>query len=159
MMIRKNKKLLFSLITICGTILMIGQIVYAINKEPGSTEDPLVTLSFVEQRIDQLKGYIDEKIKTTPSTGGAVSLEVVNLKAGENLIAYQGTEIILRSGRAVIIDSPAGGISNLTSGFDLRKGERIPQNHLLLVPRTDGRGAKAETATVFMVRGAYRIEQ
>ena len=156
-MFRNNKKILLSLMTICGTVLIVGQLVYAINQEPGSTEDPLVTVSFVEQKINEIKLYVDEKIRTTPSTGGD-SLEVVNLKAGEKLIAGQGTEIILRSGTAVAIDSPGGGLSNVTAGVDIRKGEKIPLNHLMIIPRADGRGAEAQTATVFMVRGTYRIE-
>lgn len=155
-MIKKNKKVFFSIIVLCGT-LVVGQIVYAVGKEPGSSEDPLVTLSYVEQRISQLRTYIDQQIRSNPSSGGA-TFQVVNLQAGQTLVAGQGTEIILRSGRATAIDSPHGGLSDVTAGRDIRKGQPVPQNHLLIIPRADGRGARSETATVFMIRGSYSIE-
>ncbi|WP_026476650.1 hypothetical protein [Alkaliphilus transvaalensis] len=154
---KKNKKVLFSLLILCGT-LIVGQLVYAAGKEPGSTDDPLVTVSFVEQKINQIKAYVDDQIRTAPSTGGATTLEVVNVGAGQTLVAGQGTEMILRSGRATAVASPGGGLSDVTAGRDITTGEVIPQNHLLIIPRADGRGAKAETATIFMVRGSYRIE-
>lgn len=150
-------------ITITVLILMfiVGQVVYAINKEPGSTDDPLVTLSFVEQRVEQLKFYIDEKIATlTPATGVTDNnLVVVELKPGEKLIAAQGTEIILRGGKALVIDNPLGGLADVTAATDLRMNQVVPPNHLLIVPREDGRGVKAENDVILIVRGAYRVEK
>jgi len=132
-------------------LFTIIQFVYAANGEPGSNEDPLVTLSYVEQRIQQLRYYIDDSIdslkggvsdQAPPSApeGKATALEVVELKAGQQLIANQGTEIILRGGRAVAIDSALGGLSDITAATDIRRDQNIPANHLLIVPRDDGRG-------------------
>ena len=159
-----NKKQRITTITLIALVLtlIVGQVVYAINKEPGSTDDPLVTLSFVEQRVEQLKFYIDQKIAAlAPSTGGGggdAQLVVVELKPGQKLIAGQGTEIILRGGKALVIDNPLGGLANVTAARDLRMNEVVPPNHLLIVPRDDGRGVKAENDVVLIVRGSYRVE-
>jgi len=119
--------------------------------DPGSESDPIVTKSYVEKLILNMKQYVDSK------TGGSASLEVVNLNEGERIVGEGGTEIILRSGQAAIVDSIGGGISDLTAGKDLKKDEKAPQNHLLLVPRDDGRGLAAESDVVLMVRGNFTI--
>ena len=148
------------LIIAVSFVFVIGQAVYANTKALGTGEDPLVTLSFVEQRIEQLKYYVDEKIKGGsngyPSETGT-DLKVVELKAGSSLIGGQGTELILRGGRAIAIDSSMGGLSDVTGAKDLGKNENIPANHLLIIPRDDGRGIKAITDIFVMVRGNYEI--
>lgn len=158
----KNHKGTTIVILVSLLVLLVGQMVYASTKEPGTAEDPLVTLSFVEQKLDQLKFYIDEKVKGVPQGApqveGGAALVVVELKAGQSLIAGQGTELILRAGTAVAIDSPLGGLSDVTGAKDIRNNQAIPTNHLLIVPRDDGRGVLAKENAVFMVRGGYTIK-
>lgn len=154
-----NKKR-FMLVIAVGFILMVGQLVYANTEEPGADGDPLVTLSFVEQKIEQLRHYIDEKVQNNsgsyPVQSGAI-FEVVELKAGSSLIGGQGTELILRSGEAAAIDSSMGGLSDVTGAKDLAKNVDVPSNHLLIIPRDDGRGIKATTDIFVMVKGSYEI--
>jgi len=102
---------------------------------PGSEEDPLVSRS-----------YVDSVVKMT----------VVELSSGQSLIGYSGTEIILRSGTATVVDSELGGLCD-SLGSDLTKGTQVPKNHLLLVPRDDGRGIKATSNAFVMVRGKFDI--
>lgn len=154
-----KKKRVTRYILILVLLVLISQIVYASSNEPGSNEDPLVTLSYVEQRIEQMKFYIDQNIASVKSDEGNVNLEVVELKNGERLIAGQGTEIILRGGKALAIDSPLGGLSDITDARDIRKDEVVPSNHLLIVPRDDGRGVKAVTNCILMIKGSYKIEK
>ncbi len=104
---------------------------------PGSEADPLVS-----------KSYVDSKFK----------MVVVEVPAGGQLLGSAGTEIIVRSGTATVIDTPQGGLSDVTEGRDLKKGEPAPANHLLIVPRDDGRGIKAVTPLFVMVRGAYSLQ-
>jgi len=154
-------------LTIVLTIFSLTYIVMASNIEPGSTEDPIVTQSYVELRNQQLKFYIDESIKKIQSSigqsggtgqGGSV-FEVVNVPAGKKLVAAGGTELILRSGEATAIGNSVGdGISNVTIGQDLKNGTVLQRNHLIIVPRSDGRGANSKTNTIFMVKGGYTIE-
>lgn len=163
--IRISKKGAFITI-IALTIFSLTYIGMALGTQPGSTEDPIVTQSYVEMRNQQLRFYIDESIKKIQDSlalgsgagQGGSTYEIVNVPAGKNLIAGASTELILRAGQAIVIDSPLGGISNVTVGKDLKKGEAVPQNHLLIVPRNDGRGANARTDSIFMVKGSYSIQ-
>ena len=115
---------------------------------PGSEGDPVVTKSYVDSQIAQLKG------------GGTASntYVVVQVGAGQRLLGKSGTEIILRSGEATAIDNGANGVSDMTAGKDLMTGQSVGQNHLLLVPKDDGRGILATTDLFVMVRGAYSIQ-
>lgn len=149
-------------------LVMASIFAFASGIVPGSEQDPVVTLSYVNAQIDQLKAYIDSKISSTgdsqskdqEASQGAVisSYEILNLSGGQSLIGKESTEIILRSGEATAIGNGANGISDLTAGKDLLTGDVIGQNHLLLVPRDDGRGIKAVTDIWVMVKGAYEIK-
>ena len=79
------------------------------------------------------------------------------LKKGQKLLG--NCEIILRSGSAEAVCPGANGISDLTEGADLADKTVLSANHLLLVPRDDGRGlVVTSTEAYIMVRGTYRIE-
>ena len=137
--------------------------------EPGSENDPLVTLSYVEKKIDQLKYYVDQKLSGT-STGAKTTWEVVEVPAGKSLIGKEGTEIILRSGDArsiskITIEIKNGvesiidnGLTDVTDGKDLKMDELISKDHLLIIPRDDGRGASTITTCFFLVKGDYDIK-
>lgn len=133
---------------------------------PGDSSDPIVVLSYLNERISALiKEYkLDEisnllkKVDNLPSAGGSTStLEVVEIKAGEKLIGGAGTELILRGGKAFVIGSELGGISDVTVGKDFVSGMEFVANHLMIVPRGDGRGAYTNDYAIFMVRGTYEI--
>lgn len=120
--------------------------------EPGSESDPIVTKSYVDKVINNLQQYIDTK------SGGSESFEIVYIEQGQQLIGNKGTEIILRSGIASVVDSGNGGLADVTEGKDITSGENVIQNHLLIVPRDDGRGVKAENNNVvLLVKGAYMV--
>ncbi len=142
-----------------------------ISAAPGDNSDPIVVLSYLNQRLNELIAKynldkvavheksiaeLNEKIKNG-GTGAASSLEVVNLKAGEKLIAGAGAEIILRGGKATAIASDLGGLSDVTKAVDIAHGVDIAPNHLLIVPRNDGRGVLATTAAILMIRGEYKV--
>lgn len=129
---------------------------------PGSETDPVVTLSFVDQKVEQLKYYIDSKIENQnfqKETVETQELEIVKLLNGQKIIGESGTEIILRSGKAKAIGSINGGLCDITSGKDIGNAKDIEKNHLLLVPRSDQRGIQAQTDVYVMIRGNYHIIQ
>lgn len=152
----KNKIKRVGLILSSLFIILGARVVFS---EPGTEGDPLVTISYVEKKIDQvreqIKFYVDSKV--SGETGGGNVLEVVNLSSGQSIIGKSGTEIILRGGSATAIASNLGGLSDLTSGEDIIMNGKISPNHLLLIPRDDGRGAYSTTDTIFLVRGEYEI--
>ncbi len=130
--------------------------------EPGSEQDPLVTLSYVEKKIEQLKYYVDTELgKKNTGSDKVGTWIVVEVPAGNSLICKDGTEIILRSGEAraiaIVVNGIMNGLTDITAGKDLAMEESIKANHLLIVPRDDGRGARALTNSFFLVKGDYEI--
>ncbi|MHC1696252.1 MAG: hypothetical protein AB9835_13495 [Eubacteriales bacterium] len=137
------------------------------SASPGSADDPLVTLSYVKQVLQpQIEASLINKLSgtgmTTPTspTGGGAEFKVVELKNGQILRPVGSLEVVLRSDSASVISPfPSQGLSDLTAGGELLGGTVIPINHLLLIPRADGRAVKATSELVFiMVRGEYTIE-
>jgi hypothetical protein len=130
-------------------IFSLSAAVAAATATPGSEGDPVVTKSYVDTQIAQLK-----------SSGGTASsvYQPVQLTAGQKMIGNEGTEIIVRSGETTAIDNGANGVSDVTGAMDLMTGQGVPLNHLLLIPRSDGRGIQANTEVWVMVRGSYTLK-
>ena len=136
---------------------------------PGDSNDPIVVLSYLNDRIKALvNDYkldniadLQKKVDTLASNespgGSSAALEVVEIRAGEKLIAGAGTELILRGGKAFVIGSELGGLANVTAGKDFVSGMEFVSNHLMIVPRGDGRSAYTDDYAIFMVRGTYEI--
>ena len=112
--------------------------------EPGNAEDPLISKSYVDLT---LVPYID-RVST---------FSVVNLSAGQIFIGNAGCEFILRMGNATILATEKGGICDVTVGGDWPNGSVCPANHNLIVPVGDGRGVKADTDIILMVKGTYTL--
>lgn len=130
----------------------------AVGIVPGSEGDPVVTLGYVEKRLSELKSTIMEDVDSSGSSERAV-YEVVNLEKGQKIIFGHSTEVILRAGQASAIVSEQGGLSDITTGIDIGDNEEIPKNHLLIIPRDDGRGFNIHSTVYVMVKGDYKIEQ
>ncbi|NLT47887.1 MAG: hypothetical protein GXX92_05675 [Clostridiales bacterium] len=142
---KANVTVLIVAIALIVTTVAVG----AAGYEPGSPEDPVVTKSYVDAQIAALKG------------GGQASASVfqpVFVEKGKNLIGGEGTELILRSGGALAIAKGQDGLSDVTEGKDLAGTLAVTRNHLLLIPRADGRGIYAATDIWVMVKGTYTIE-
>jgi hypothetical protein len=128
-------------------------IVQAVAADPGSDTDPIVTQSYVDAKINSLAAKLNE---ITGNSGS--KYEVVSISAGKQLIAGGSTEIVLRQGKATAIASATGGLSDVTLGGDWQTGFNIPANHLLIVPKDDGRGLTAVTDIKILIRGTYIIK-
>jgi hypothetical protein len=119
---------------------------------PGDEDDPIITLSYIEQ---VLVPSITKQINQT----AAPVFEVVDIEAGSSLICEAGTELILRKGTATVIATEKGGLANVTSGIDLQNNAPVPANSLLIVPLSDGRGITAQDDLILMIKGKYTIKQ
>lgn len=116
------------------------------------TDDPLITESYLNDVfMQEVKDYID-------ANKGGSSFEVLSIEKGKTFIGKSGCEVILRQGKAEILGSDLGGLSDVTLAGDLSTGYDMPANHLLIIPRDDGRGFKAKTNVVIMVKGNYDIK-
>lgn len=157
-------KLKKSLLTLGFATILLGTTIAF--SEAGTKNDPLVSLSYFEKKMDELKDYVDTRLKQNDNgRKDTVSdtFQVVELAKGQSIIGKNGTEIILRGGtgkgvgKAKIVAPGSDGLSDITEGKDLKNGQDVPLNHLLIVPRDDGRGVYAETDSVYLVKGQYEI--
>ena len=168
----KKVKVALAVIGITATTL------YAADNGLGSASDPLDTKSYVDQKITEISGNMDNSslakqvatqqalienlmeeisgLKNAETPNNNV-FEVVVVQPGQVIYGKQSTEMIMRSGKAQAVTVAAGGLQDITSGEDLSSGMEIPKNHLLIIPREDGRGLLADTKLTVMVRGGYTI--
>ena len=146
-----------------ATILLGTTIAFS---EAGTRNDPVVSLSYFEKTMDELKDYVDAKLRqdnNDEKTVESATFEVVEIEAGQSIIGKGGTEIILRggtgkgAGRAKVVAPGKDGLSDITDGKDLKSGQDVPLNHLLIVPRDDNRGVYAVTDSVYLIKGDYEI--
>ena len=112
--------------------------------DPNNMDDPIITKSYVDLNIIP---YIDN----------STAFSVVNISANQMLIGEAGCEFILRMGTATVIATEKGGLCDTTLGGDWPNGSTAPGNHLLIVPVSDGRGLKAVTDIIVMVKGKYTL--
>jgi hypothetical protein len=129
-------------VILLGSGFWLGQVA-AETGDPGSAADPIVSKSYVDQ---QVKALTDQ-----------TSFQVVNLPKGSTLVGESGTEIVMRAGVVSVQATPLGGVLDVTSGRDLPQGFAAEQNHLLVVPRSDGRGVRAVQDSILMVKGAFTL--
>ncbi len=83
-----DKRLKFFVVVIVLAMFFIfALVVKADVAEPGSEGDPLVTKSYVDKVLSDLKQYIDSK------AGSPASFEIVYMEKSQQLIGDRGTEI------------------------------------------------------------------
>ncbi|MDD2301267.1 MAG: hypothetical protein QM215_06825 [Bacillota bacterium] len=131
---------------VVSSIALGGGGIFGADSGAGTAADPVVT-----------KSYVDELFASLSIEPQSVIFEVVEVDAGTKLIGGAGAELILRGGKATAIDNGIDGLSDLTAGRDLKTGNAVSLNHLLLVPKEDGRGLYCETRSWVMVKGAYTL--
>lgn len=134
---RLNRNRTIILVLLAAASLFVVYTAFAgADSDPGTSGDPLVTQSYVDRYV---------------------RWEVAELETGQVLKGYAGTEIIVRRGQTVVIDPVGNGIPDLTAGTDIFAGSPVPNNHLLLIPRDDGRAVGAKSAVVVMYRGGATV--
>ena len=168
----------------------VGQASAQTGAAPGTTEDPLASVSYVTQAIasalqgqvptlvsqsiqSALPGVVTPLVQSTVQadvqaalknlpTSSSESVAVVSVPPGQELVAQQGTEFVLRGGAATVELAPtsAGGFADLTSGQNLAQGATVPQNQLLLAARSDGRGIVpvGQARILVLVVGPYTVQ-
>lgn len=164
------KKILTSFLALALALGALGMTMAA-AAEPGSSKDPLVTLSYLEdvfldailEKVDARIKERDEKIAqkisgTSDETASdAQTFAVVTLTEGQILTGDIGCEVMLRVGSAVCAAPSAPGLIDETAASTLNSGGALVQNHLYMMT-IEGRGVKATAATTkLLVRGGYTI--
>lgn len=111
----------------------------AASKTPGTTGDPLVTLSYLEERLSE--------------SGGA--FVQVQLSKGQTLTGQPGTRIVVLGGS---VTAAGGGVVDLTEGSLTEKDTSMFLYHNYIVPE-NGAGCEALSACNLLVSGDYTVKQ
>ena len=131
----------------------------------GSTQDPLVTLSYLNDTFfNSIMQWVDQKLaqqtgQAVPGGGSSssASFVVVTLSEGQTLTGGVGCEVMLRIGGAVCVSPSEPGLINETTAATLASGGALVQNHLYMMT-IDGRGVRATAATTkVLARGSYSV--
>ena len=162
---KKDRWLLRSVLLLALSALLMTT---ALAAEAGSTGDPLVTLSYlnetffnsimqrVDQKIAQRNGQLNQH---RIATGGSASatFTVVTLSEGQTLTGSTGCEVMLRIGSAVCVSPSDPGLIDETTAATLANGGALVQNHLYMMT-IDGRGVRATAGTTkVLARGSYSV--
>ena len=145
--------------------LSAGLMTTALAAEAGSSGDPLVTLSYLNdtffnnimQRVDQKIAERTGQALPGGTSSSAASFVVVTLNEGQTLTGGIGCEVMLRVGSAVCVSPSDPGLIDETTAATLANGGALVQNHLYMMT-IEGRGVRATAATTkLLVRGGYTI--
>lgn len=110
---------------------------FGAGAEPGSSGDPLITRSYLEEELADLKAGGFHKVK---------------VPKGRTVKAASGTQIILYSGSATV--SKAGALLNVTEGNLFSAGDTIAKYQSYLVPE-NGRGITCNKECILFIQGEY----
>lgn len=155
-------------------VMVIGamNMTVSLAAEPGSDQDPLVTLSYLNETfMKSIMDQVDQKIAARNTqigrqmsgqgagtgTEAASTFTVVTMSQGQVLTGDIGCEVMLRVGTAACVSPSNPGLIDETAASVLNNGGALVQNHLYMTT-IEGRGVKATAATTkLLVRGSYTI--
>lgn len=143
-------------ILVLGLVAVLGYgglAMAAGSGDPGSSSDPLVTKSYVEEFVGK---KLAEVLGDSKSSGG-MEWEIKTVETGGQFVGNDGTEFIIRGGKAVVMDPSRSGVADLTAGVNVAAGQAAAPNHLFLIPR-EGRGITAQTTVTIMFRGGGSVQ-
>lgn len=159
-----KQKILVSVQIFLATVIVATGVTFA--NQAGSSEDPLVAKSYVDDKINQVLELINNTVSTDKAGSTSTSnvqisgnsFKPVSVEVGQTIYGKEGTEIVLRSGKGSAVVPGAEGIPNLTNGLELKNKNTVNKNQLLIIPRSDGRGVKVSEKAWFLVKGDYEIK-
>ena len=170
----KNRWLFRALVLLTAAFFLNTTV--SIAADAGSSSDPLVTLSYlndtylpailakvdgkISARNTAISAQIDQKIAASggaSASGTAATFSVVTLASGKTLTGGIGCEVLLRVGTASCVAASSPGLVDETDGTTLSGGGALVKNHLYMMT-VENRGVKATAATVkVLVRGSYTV--
>ena len=171
------KKTVRIVLIVLAAALVLSVAALAVNAaaSAGSEDDPLVTLSYIndvflpyvtdlfrkdlEEKETNLREALEERVSALESAGlggGGTKYVVETLEKGQTLICQRGAELMLRIGRATVKAGSTPGLVDTATTGNLNDGEELAVNHLYMVTIND-HGIRAEETVKILVRGEYTI--
>ena len=149
--------------------------------EGGDQDDPLVTLSYLNQTaIPQIVKQVEEKTdakqkeleqtfsnllsqykpqggqNTGTSVGASAGYTLVTMSDGQVMRLEVGCEVLLRVGGVTVQADSSPALLDLSSGGTVNSGAALTRNHLYL-STIEGRTLTASGTVKILVRGGYSI--
>jgi len=140
-----KRKIIFAAVLVTAACVFFGTGFYAgsaATSGAGSQNDPVVSLSYLEYRLEQLEGGSGGKGGNL--SGGAVRLE---LKEGERYFPGEGSLAVVYSGSCAIT---GGTAADLTAGKQIGAGEKLPLYSQILIPEDDCGLAASDNSVLFV---------
>ena len=132
----------------------------AIAANPGSQEDPLLTLSYLdkvlkpqlESQVDQvvkaneadLKARLEQVVAGYEGSGGSATFQTKTLSRGDSFKPGAGREFLLTAGSATAL----GTLTDTTAGTSVSAGDKLELAHLYLTADSAGGCTATASATV-----------
>lgn len=135
---KKRKTVIVMLLVVCA-IFGAGYAVGAATAEPGSNGDPLVSKSYLENRMADVEKQ--------------AGLQSVTLSKGKQLVCSKGAQLVVVSGAA----KATGSLSDVTDGKKVAKNKAVANDHSVIVVK-DKTGVKASKSAVVFVAGSYTVK-
>jgi TolA-binding protein len=128
-----------------------------------NTSDNIDSSDIYKDFLSDSSTFNENEISNASRSGVAGSVSstsrftAMELKTHQKIILGAGTEIVLRTGKAMSIRGEFGSLVDLISGKDLDAGENVTRNHIILSPRNDNRGMKFTEDSWILVKGQYEL--
>ena len=140
------KKKIITILAVTAVICLIfggGVYVGAATSGAGSQNDPVVSLSYLDYRL--------ENLSTSGSSGVLFGgYEKVTLSRGERYLPGEGGVIVLYSGSCTVVGK---GIINLSGSTMLTESNNVPAYSQMLIPDTSSGVVAAESTILYVVSG------
>ena len=144
-----KKRIIMILAAAVAACIVFGGGVYvgAASNGAGSQNDPVVSLSYLEYRLEQL-GTTGQG-NTAASSKLATGYKKTELARGERFMPGEGGVIILYSGTCTAV----GNIIDLSSSAVLRESSKVPAYSEILVPDNASGVVASEKTVLFVIPG------
>lgn len=139
----------------------ISEVLSVLNANQSSQNQDSVGGAASDADKEKLKAEIISELSKEGSgalTAGGESYAPVYASVGQIVLGGEGTEMILRSGKADVYITGVAGIVNATTGSELTNGSKAALNNIMIIPRGDGRGFKVTENAWFLIKGDYEIK-
>ncbi len=139
------------LAALCIVMFKAGEVSASQTGTPGSVNDPLITKSYLDKRLEEF----DAGNTTTADSGkSSAGMEKLQLSKSVYVSAKEGTMIVLMEGSAY---ASGDGLINITKGEALSDGMTVSKYNTFLVTK-DNTGIKADSSAIVYIAGEYTLK-
>lgn len=176
---RKSKKWMAMALALALTVLCAGAALAA----GGDENDPLVTLSYLEETVlphilgrvedsadkrqaelekdfsAQISQYKKEAAELAQTTGDgeSASYALITLNAGQTMYLDVGCELMLRVGTVKVNAATSPALIDIATGASVNNGASLTKNHLYMATIPDRTLTPTAATVKLLVRGGYTV--